>query len=168
MAVEGAAPGGGRYSRAAAYAAAVWALLFAAMSFYWALGGRAGLSTQAVSIRNQVDDPTFVVVLWVTGILKVLAALIAVVFILPLGRRIPQRLLLVTGWLAAGFLLLYGSFGWIQALLWETGVHDIPSSVGAKASRWKLIFWDPFWLLGGCLFLLAVWQFQGRRPTSAT
>jgi hypothetical protein len=90
----------------------------------------------------------------------VLAAVIALAFILPLGRKISRRLLLVVGWVAAGSLLLYGGLGWLQAAFWETGVHDIPASVGAKAAWWKLIFWDPFWLLGGVLFLLAVWQFQ--------
>jgi hypothetical protein len=62
--------------------------------------------------------------------------------------------------MAAGFLLLYGGLGWIQALLWETGVHDIPASVGTTAARWKRIFWESYWLLGGFLFLLAVRQFQ--------
>ena len=74
---------------------------------------------------------------------------------------------MIVGWVTAGSLLLYGGLGWLQAAFWETGVHDIPASVGAKAARWKLIFWDPFWLLGGVLFLLAVLQFQNRRPTSS-
>ncbi len=114
----------------------------------------------------QIDDPTFVVVLWVSGIFKVLAGLIALGFVLPQGRRIPRRPLLVVGWITAGSLLLYGGVGWVQALLWETGVHDIPPSVGAEASHWKLVFWDPFWLAGGLLFFLAVWKFHRRRPTS--
>ena len=42
----------------------------------------------------------------------------------------------------------------MQALLWETGVQDIPTSVGSRASRWKLIFWDASWILGGSFSLL--------------
>jgi hypothetical protein len=156
------------YASAAAYGAAGWAVIFAFMSFYWALGGRASLSTQAVAIRNQIDDPGFVAVLWLTGVLKVAAALIAMAFVLPVGRRIPRRLLLVAGWAAAVVLLMYGGLGWVQALLWEADLQAIPAAVGARAARWKLIFWDPFWLLGGLLFLVSVRQFQSRRRTALT
>jgi hypothetical protein len=160
-----AAASDGRFSSSrAAYAAAGWALLFAAMSFYWALGGRAGVSTQAVAIRDQVEDPQFVAVLWMTGGLKVVAGLIALAFVLPAGRRMPRRLLLVVGWATAVVLVLYGGLGWVQAVLWETGVFDIPAAVGPQAARWKLLFWDPFWIVGGLLFLLAVRRFQVRPP----
>ena len=165
MATEKAAPRRRLY--AAAYAAAGWASLFACMSFYWALGGRASLSTQALAIQDRIDDQEFVAVLWITGALKGAAALVALAFVLPPGRNLPRRSLLVVGWATALFLLLYGGLGWMQALLWETGVHDIPTSVGARASRWKLIFWDPFWILGGLLFLFAVRQFQSQRRTTA-
>jgi hypothetical protein len=160
MAMEKAAPSGGAHSSAPACAAAGWALLFAGMSFYWALGGRASLSTQAVAIQDQIGDQGFVAVLWVTGVLKVAGALIALAFVLPQGRRIPRRPLLVAGWVAAVGILLYGALGWVQALLWQIGLQDIPAAVGPRAARWKLIFWDPFWVLGGVLFLLAVRQFQ--------
>ena len=165
MATQKAAPRGRFY--AAAYAAAGWAFLFAAMSFYWALGGRASLSTQALAIQDRIDDPEFIAVLWVTGALKVVAGVVALAFVLSPGRRIPRRSLLVVGWAAALFLLLYGGLGWMQAVLWETGVQDIPASVGARASRWKLIFWDPFWILGGLLFLFAVREFQSQGRTAA-
>jgi len=157
-----AALGGGRRS-AVAFVAAAWAFVFAAMSFYWALGGRVSVGTQAVSIRNQIDDPDFVAVLWATGVLKILAGVIALALVQDWGGRISRRTLLVVACTTAGFLLLYGGLGWIQALAWETGVQEIPASVGAKAARWKLILWDPFWVLGGVLFVLAVRQFQRRR-----
>ncbi len=149
----------------AAFAAAAWAFVFAAMSFYWALGGRVSIGTQAVSIRDQIDDPDFIAVLWATGILKVLAGLIALALVRRWDGRSSRRMLLVAAWMTAGFLLLYGGLGWIQTLLWEIGVQDIPVSVGARAARWKLTFWDPFWILGGGLFLLAVRQFQRWRPS---
>jgi len=131
------------------------------------MGGRWSVSTQARSIQDQIDEPAFVAVLWVTGFLKIMAGLIALAFVLPLGRRVPRRPLLVVGWVAAGFLFLYGGLGWIQSLLWETGVQDIAKSVGPRAARWKLIFWDPFWFLGGLLFLAGVWSFQRRTATAA-
>jgi len=152
----GPAADGDRHPSTAARAAAAWAFVFAAMSFYWALGGRLSVGTQARSIREQIDDPGFVAVLWVTGALKVGAGVIALALVRPRGERRPPRALsVVAGVLAAG-LLLYGGLGWVQALLWQTGVQDVPASVGATAARWKLLFWEPFWVLGGVLFLLAV------------
>jgi len=74
------------------------------MSFYWALGGRLSVGTQAVSIRDQIDDPDFIAVLWGTGILKVLAGLIALALVRRWDGRIPRRMLLVAGWITAGFL----------------------------------------------------------------
>jgi len=159
---------GGDRRPTAAFAAAAWAFVFAAMSFYWALGGRLSVGTQAVSIREQIDDPDFIAVLWATGILKVLAGLIALALVRRWDGRTSRRMLLVAAWVTAGILLLYGGLGWIQSLLWEIGVQDIPVSVGARAARWKLIFWDPFWILGGVLFLVAVRQFhQWQLPDAA-
>ena len=148
---------------APAYAAAAWALAFAAMSFYWALGGRASIGTQAVGIQEQIDEPAFVAVLWATGALKVVAGAIALALVRPWGARLPRRLLLAAAWATAALLLLYGGLGLIQAVLWETGAQDVPASVGPRAARWKLVFWDPFWLLGGVLFLVAVRAHAGGR-----
>ncbi|MEA2900587.1 MAG: hypothetical protein QOH36_474 [Actinomycetota bacterium] len=159
LSIMRATAGGGR-RRWAAYGAAAWAFAFGAMSFYWALGGRLSLGTQALSIREQVDDPGFVAVLWATGALKVAAGVIALALVRPFGRKVPRRVRLVVAGGIAVLLLLYGGLGWVESLLWETGVVDIPASVGADAARWKLAFWDPFWLLGGVLFLVAVVQFR--------
>lgn len=143
-------------SPAIAYAAAAWAFVFAAMSFYWALGGRLGIGTQAVTISERVDEAGFVALLWATGALKVVAGLLALALVRPWGRRFAPRLVVWAASATAALLLIYGTLGLVQAILWETGVHDIPAQVGATAARWKLIFWDPFWMLGGLLFLLAL------------
>ncbi len=92
--------------------------------------------------------------------MKPIAALIALGLVRPWGARLPSRAWLVAAWGTAAILLLYGALGWIQAVLWATGIHDIPASIGARAARWKLIFWDPFWMLGGVLFL---WAVRGHR-----
>src|SRR6266545_3979220 len=71
------------------YAATVWALLFAVPSFVWALGGTVGArTTVSPSLVKLAQDRVtwFVVVLWVTGALKLIGALIGV-GLLRLGRR---------------------------------------------------------------------------------
>jgi len=132
------------------------------VSAYWALGGRVGIGTLAIAIQEQVDDRAFIAVVWVTAALKVAAGLVALALVRPWGRRLPRRVLAVGVWGAAGVLLLYGGAGWVQAMLWEVGVHDVPATMGDRAAWWKLVFWDPFWLLGGVLFLAAARRCRAR------
>ncbi|MBA3282396.1 MAG: DUF3995 domain-containing protein, partial [Acidimicrobiia bacterium] len=60
-------------------ASAGWALAFAGLSFYWAAGGRLGLGTLALALRDKTlaREQGFVALLWFTGALKVLVALLA-------------------------------------------------------------------------------------------
>ena len=82
---------GRRWVAWAAYAACVWALMFAAMSFYWAAGGTAGLHTFGNLIRERglARDPALIAITWVTGVLKVIGGLLGLAFVRPWGRRIP-------------------------------------------------------------------------------
>ncbi len=147
--------------RWAGYAACVWALAFAAVSFYWAAGGTAGGSTigPALTSLAVARDPTFIAILWVTGALKVVAALLALALVRPWGRRIPRWAPLVAGWSAGAGLILYGAASFVQHALMVTGIIGIAAGLGATAARWHLLLWDPWWLLGGILFAVAAWRF---------
>lgn len=147
-----------------AYAAAIWAFLFALQSFYHAAGGTFGVHTFAQRIVDlgEARDPDFIRLVWATGVLKVLAGLLALSLVRPWGRLIPRRLLLIAVWGAGVFLVLYGGAGLIEAGLMEAGVIRIPESMGARAVRWYVLFWKPWWLLGGLLFILAA-RAGGRR-----
>ncbi len=74
------------------YAAAAWALGFAALSFYWAAGGRLGLGTLAQTIREQAiaREPELIRIVWLTGGLKVLAAVVAMALVRPWGKAVPR------------------------------------------------------------------------------
>src|SRR5262247_2816082 len=82
------------------YAPAVWGLLFAVPSFVWALGGTVGAQTTvSPSLVKLAQERVtwFVVVLWVTGLLKLIGALVGV----GLTRRwatVTGRLLVFCGW----------------------------------------------------------------------
>ena len=151
----------------AGYAACAWALVFAAMSFYWAAGGRFGIETQAKSIQNTARDPDarFVALLWATGTLKVTGAVIALALVQRWGRTIPRRMLLASGWIAGVGMLFYGGVNFVVgafvALLRMLDVIATPA--GTTAFWWHLLLWDPWWMLGGVLFGIAVWNFQ-RQP----
>lgn len=145
-----------------AYGAAIWSLIFALISFYWAAGGTVGASTLARSIEDQSRHPdgVFLASVWVTGVLKLIAGIIALACVQTWGHRIPRWFLLLGGWTAGIIFTLYGIAGIVEKLLWETGVRDVPTSFGDDRVRWYLLFWDPFWLLGGLLFIAAIWRFQ--------
>jgi hypothetical protein len=151
----------------AGYAACAWALVFAAMSFYWAVGGTFGIETQAESIQAAARDrdAEFVAVLWATGALKVAGAGLALALVQQWGRMIPRRLLLVAAWVTSGGILLYGGLNFIVgvavALLRAIDVVETPADT--SAFWWHLLLWDPWWMLGGVLYCMAAWYFQ-RRP----
>ena len=150
----------------AAYGAAAWAFLFAAVSFYWAAGGDLGLTTLSRGLREKAleRDPAFVALVWMTGGLKVLAGLLALALARPGGRARLRRLLLVAGWATGSLLVLYGGVGLVSAALAELG---ITSAEDPAALRWYLLLWEPLWLVGGGLFLAAAYQYAratGREP----
>lgn len=152
-----------------AYGACVWSLLFAAMSFYWAAGGTIGIDTQAPGIAAlaRERDPTFVAVLWVTGLLKLLCVPLALALVQPWGRVFPRRMLLTAVWAAGGVMVLWGGLnlcvGVGVAVLRVAGVVDPPEDT--SAFWWYLLLWDPWWILGGVLFLVAAWRYRRRTRT---
>lgn len=133
-----------------AYAACAWAVLFAALSFFWAAGGRTGLHP----LETQETSNSF---LWVAvnlaaGIAKLVLGLIALAFVQRWGRKIPHKLLLVVTWIIGVGMVLYGGLGLISDVLHVTGVINDPQS-------WKwfflyLVLWDPWWVLGGVLYIV--------------
>ena len=149
----------------AGYAACLWGLLFAALSFYWAVGGRAGLGTLSKGAREPAleRDAAFVAVIWATGVLKVLAALLALALVQQWGTTLPRRALLVAGWGTGILLTLYGAVGIIAALLAGLGVAE---SSDPATVRWYLFVWEPIWLVGGLLFMAAA-RHHGRTKRAA-
>jgi len=136
----------------AAYGAAGWAFAFAVVSFYWAAGGTVGLGTLARTLREQAvaRDQGFITVIWITGVLKVLAGLLALALVHPLGKVFPRWMLLTAGWGTGALLTLYGGLDIIGAGLGVAGVTD---PVDPTATRWYLVLWGPVWLAGGLLML---------------
>ena len=148
----------------AGYAACVWALAFSAISFYWAAGGTAGSDTIGPAITSMAHDPAFIALLWITGTLKLLGGLLALALVRPWGRALPRRVLLTAAWGGGILMALYGGASWVQEGLMVTGVIRIPAGLGQTAAVWHVLLWDPWWLLGGILFLIAAWSF-GRRTS---
>jgi hypothetical protein len=46
------------------------------------------------------------------------------------------------------------------------GAIDTPDALGTTALPWHLALWDPFWLVGGVLFLAATRTLQSKRAAT--
>ncbi len=143
----------------AAYAACAWAVVFAAASFYWAAGGTVGADTVGSVITRL---PGIVALLWVTGALKVIGALLALALVRPWGRVLPRWLLLTLSWAGGVGLTAYGAIPLVVNGLMVAGVLHVPGPVDWTLIRWHVFLWDPWWLLGGLLFVAAAWSYQRR------
>jgi hypothetical protein len=139
------------------YAASAWAFLFAAVSVYWAAGGTAGIETQSASIQElgEQRDPWFVAVLWGTGILKAAGGLLGLALVQPWGRLFPRRFLLIAAWGAGLGMAIYGGLGILVDAFRIVGVIPIPEAADLATVLWHILLWDPWWLLGGILFVAA-------------
>lgn len=162
-----------RRSAWAAYAAAAWALLFALRGAYWALGGTVGLGTLSRGIREAAADrdPWLFAALWISVVLEIVAAAIALALVRPRRRIVPRRLPVVGGRSvpAWALLLLASGAGTVLA-----GHGALFVGFGAAAAigggpwtaelRWYTLFWGPWFVLGGGLFLAAAWAALRRSP----
>jgi hypothetical protein len=147
-----------------AYGACGWAFLFAALSFYWALGGTAGADTISPEIAQlaRAHVPWFIAVLWITAILKVFSGFVALALIQPWGRMVPSWILLILAWGAGTLLFVHGG------LFFAVGVLALSGAISVRTPetvlRWDTFLWGPWWLIGGLLFLLAAWIYVRRLP----
>ena len=139
------------------YTAAAWAFLFAASSFYWAIGGTIGTSTLGDTITGLSKESWFITVLWLTGSLKLLAGALVLLLAWPPKRHIMFKLVKISVW-AAGFVFtVYGGANLAVLGLMGIGILATPEAMHSQAAFWHLMLWDPYWLLGGIMFLSVTW-----------
>jgi hypothetical protein len=158
------------WSSWAAYTACAWGVIFAGVSFYWALGGRALLDTLggAIERRALAGDNALLAAVWITGALKLVGAALALALARPWGRRLPRRLVLMLAGLCAILLTLYGGLLEVGNALVATHVLKMSQPIEWKALRWHLWVWDMSFFVWGILFALALRGFRrAERPVGA-
>ena len=145
----------------AAYAACALALLYAVPSFYWALGGTAGLDTVGGAIEElgRSRGPAGVALGIGAGLLKVAGALLALALVRPWGRVIPRRLLLGAAWAASVVLTVYGGLLVAVGALVLTGLISPSGPVDRTALRWHVLVWDLWFLVWGLVLGAAAWHY---------
>jgi hypothetical protein len=158
---RGAAPGPRARTAWAGYAACVLALGHAAVSFYWAAGGTAGLSTVGGELEamGRAGSPLLSAAVWGVGAAKVLAGLLALALVRPWGRALPRWMMLAAGWGGAVLLALYGGVLVAVEALVVGGVIVPTGPVDWFALRWHLFLWDPWFLLWGVALGVATWHY---------
>ena len=141
------------WARRAAAAACVWAFLFAALSFFWAAGGRTGL--QPLEQQPASSRTVWLVVNLAAGILKIGGGLLALALVRTGQGRMTHRLLLAAAWMGGVGLCLYGGLGLVSDVLHVAGIiNDLATR---KWFFWYLVLWDPWWVLGGGLYVATAW-----------
>jgi hypothetical protein len=139
----------------ASYAASAWALAFAAVHLYWALGGTVGLP-KGMSVDM---NPALFVVDVLAVPLCVVGALLALSLVRPWGRLFPRRFLLACAWGVCALLVFHAT----PTLIWDglvaAGLRETNLSV---LERWSLFVYEPWFFMGGVLYGVAAWGY-GRR-----
>ena len=152
-------------TRWTAYAAAVCAFAFAAVSLYWALGGRAGVDTLAgvIAERARAGDPLLLVLNGVAAVLKALGGVLALALVRPFGARLPRRLLVGLAAAGAVVLVLYGALqtGALALVALDVVRPDVPPD--PRVLRWRLLLWEPWFLGWGLLLGAAAWSARRSR-----
>lgn len=144
------------WARGVAYAACGWAIVFGALSCYWALGGTAGAETVSPAIVQlaRAHDPWVEAALWLSALMKVISGVVVLALIQPWGRRIPRWLLLLLAWGAGTLVFVHGGLFFVVGVLALSGAIRVGTPL---LLRWYTFLWGPWWLLGGLLLLPAAW-----------
>ncbi|MCQ6557245.1 DUF3995 domain-containing protein [Paenibacillus mendelii] len=140
----------------------IWSLLFAAMSFYWASGGMFGVSSLGEFIARQavMRDNSFMLLVWLTGVVKVLGAVLLFGLLKPWKSKIAAKGLYFAVVVGGAFLFLYGLLNWLTVLLASAQVLSM--NIDRYSANWRLFFWEPFWMLGGVLYFVSGRRFSAR------
>ncbi|MFD1413062.1 DUF3995 domain-containing protein [Oceanobacillus jeddahense] len=138
----------------------IWTVLFAGMSFYWAMGGRLGVRSLGGAIYEMSlhPEPSFILVVWLTGFVKLLGALLLLLLLVPWKNTVISKVLYYLTKIAGVFLFVYGLLNFITISMGAFAILDM--DLEAHATFWRLVFWEPFWMIGGICYFFSVKKYR--------
>ena len=138
------------------YLGIVWTVLFAGMSFYWAMGGTIGIKSLGGSIYEQSlnPEPSFIILVWITGFVKLLGVVLLCMLLVSWQSNWIKKSLYFTTKIVSIFLFLYGLLNFITITLSALDILDF--DLDSNATFWRLVFWEPFWMLGGIFYFFSI------------
>lgn len=151
-----------RAGRGAAWCAFVLGVASAAVSAYWAVGGTGMLDTVGGSIERWGRERSFAVrlALVAVAVLKLVIAAAA-----PLAARAVRapawtagRIPRLLSWISGSILVVYGGVLTTVGLLVQSGAIEPGPEADRHALAWHTWFWDPWFLLWGIAFVVALWR----------
>ena len=155
-----------RRSRVVVIAMMLWWAVFGCISVSWALGSPWLVDTalQGEGLRLAQERPTwFVVVVLVSGLVKLGIVVFGFALLRPDIIRVPRWMRLAFGWVSGALLMTYGIVGSAQAI--PTIMSGEPLS---RYGWWRLVLWMPHFWVGGILVLAAtVAYLRCSRPAAA-
>lgn len=150
--------------------ACIVGLVFAAASFYWALGGTWLLSTVSASLaeKSRTGEANLLLGAWVPGGLKVLAALVPLLALHRLTKSSWDRALWALASLEAGILTLYGMVLTTAGWLVQADLLHASADADHRALAWHAYLWDPWFLIWGLLVTAALLRSRHLRSQPTT
>ena len=138
-------------------------LAYAAISVYWAAGGRSLLNTVGISVSRpgQAGHLAALLAVWGAAGVKAVAAVLPLLAIGVWPRTANgglRRLARVLTWIEAAILSGYGLVLTASGLLVQAGVIKATAHADRLALKWHAYLWDPWFLIWGIFVFLALWQ----------
>jgi hypothetical protein len=160
-------PRHGASALVAASAACLLGVLYAAVSAYWAAGGTALLDSVGGVFQRAGREGSagLIAVVWVTVLLKLVAATLGIVVVRGQERITPRRgrQLRKLSWGVATLFVLYGGVLSVTGWLVQLGIVSAGASADHEALRWHAYVWDPWFLVWGLLLGVALARSPARR-----
>lgn len=132
--------------------ACAWAVTFAVLHFFWALGGSWGLSVSAGPLAEEQPGWFVAVGLWGVGLLCLVGGGLGLLLGRPLSDGPAGRMLKAFGWCVCAALVVR-AIGIEVLLLADSAGQEI--AVSPEQRLWTLLLWNPWFLIGGLAFGLA-------------
>ena len=138
-------------------------LAYAAISVYWAVGGRWLLNTVGISLSQpgQAGHLAALLAVWGAAAVKAVAAVLPLLAIGVWPRTANgglRRLARVLTWIEAAILVGYGLVLTASGLPVQVGVIKAAAHADRLAMKWHAYLWDPWFLIWGIFVFLALWQ----------
>ncbi|WP_243648732.1 DUF3995 domain-containing protein [Hazenella coriacea] len=134
----------------------IWTVIFSGMSFYWAMGGLLGVRSLGGSIYEMALNPSrsFVAILWFTGFIKLLGLILLLMLLIRWKNSIMGKMLYYATKAIGILLFLYGLLNFTTITLSTFNILEF--DLDSYATFWRLIFWEPYWMVGGILYFFSV------------
>ncbi|WP_326614322.1 IS5 family transposase [Streptomyces scopuliridis] len=144
--------------------ACIWAVAFAVLHFYWALGGSWGLSVSAGPLAEERPGWFVAVGLWGVGMLCLVGGVLGWLLARPRPRGRAGQAVKTLGWCVCAVLVARGIAVEVL-LLTDTAGQEI--DVSPEQRLWTLVLWNPWFMVGGLVFGVAARQFgRASGPSS--